>query len=140
MTGDDKLKVDNMSNSQYVYNLLKKDLNVSDVRGKVISNNIANINTKNYKAYSVSFEDSLKQKNDEFQMKTNDERHITGSSSQFGEMKVERENNYSMKEDGNDVDIESEETKQAENSLDYYAVVSQLNNRYSSTNYIINGR
>lgn len=130
-----------MSESQYAYNLLKKDLQVSDTRGKVIANNIANVNTKNYKAYDVSFEDSLKKKIDELDLKTTDTRHISGSSSSpFGDMKVERENNYTMRTDGNDVDIESEETKQAENTLDYYAVVSQLNNRYSSQNYVLNGR
>ncbi|EDT83605.1 flagellar basal body protein, partial [Clostridium botulinum] len=44
------MRVEDMSSSQLVNDLLKKSMNASSYRGKVISNNIANYNTPDYKS------------------------------------------------------------------------------------------
>lgn len=136
--GDDNMNTNGISNSKFTYNLLKKGLDASSTRGKVISNNIANVNTKGYKAYYVNFEDSLKKNEEELDLKATNTRHFKLNESEFGSINIEREKGYNMRHDGNSVDIESEMMNQAMNELMYNSLVSQVNNRISSRRYIIN--
>jgi flagellar basal-body rod protein FlgB len=46
---------------EVTYMLLKKSLDASSERGRVIAHNIANVNTAGYKASEVEFEDKLKE-------------------------------------------------------------------------------
>ena len=43
-----------------IYGLMKMGLDATELRSRTIANNIANINTPNYKRRYVTFEDSLK--------------------------------------------------------------------------------
>lgn len=126
----------NLSKSENVYNLLKKSLDASSLRGRVIANNIANINTKDYKRYSVSFEGNLKQSIDNLEMKTTDIRHINDGDT-LGEIKVEQDTSSSMREDGNNVDIDNEMANLAANNLMYNALISQVNSRIAMQRYVI---
>ncbi|SKA72699.1 flagellar basal-body rod protein FlgB [Clostridium sp. USBA 49] len=126
-----------LSKSQYVYELLKKSLDASSLRSKVIANNIANINTKGYKRYNVSFEESLKNSVDNLNLKTTDKKHINDGKS-LGNIKIEQDTSRSMREDGNNVDIDNEMTNQAANSLMYNALISQVNSRIALERYVIN--
>lgn len=135
------MKINNLSNGDQAYNLLKKGLDASSLRGKVIANNIANINTKGYKKYTVSFEENLKKSIDDvgsIDLKTTNERHIKDGSSD-GEIEVKQDTSSSMREDGNNVDIDNEMANQAANSLMYNALISQVNSKLSLERYIING-
>jgi flagellar basal-body rod protein FlgB len=129
--------VNDMSKSQEVYNLLKKSLDASSLRSKVIANNIANINTKNYKRYYVSFEDSLNQNLNELELKTDNDRHIQ-TVEEPDQIQLKQDTNTSMNEDGNNVDIENEMVNQASNTLMYDALITEANNRLNMTKYIIN--
>lgn len=120
-----------------VYGLLKQGLNASSLRSKISANNIANINTRGFKKQYVTFEESLKGSQD--RLKVTDERHINIGSA-TGEVTVKRDTSNSMREDGNNVDIENEMVNQAANNLMYNALVTQVNNRMTITKYIINGR
>lgn len=129
--------VNDMSKSQEVYNLLKKSLDASSLRSKVIANNIANINTKDYKRYYVSFEDSLNQNLNELELKTDNDRHIQ-TVEEPDQIQLKQDTSSSMREDGNNVDIENEMVNQASNTLMYDALITEANNRLSMTKYIIN--
>lgn len=129
--------VNDMSKSQEVYNLLKKSLDASSLRSKVIANNIANINTKNYKRYYVSFEDSLNQNLNELELKTDNDRHIQ-TVEEPDQIQLKQDTSSSMREDGNNVDIENEMVNQASNTLMYDALITEANNRLNMTKYIIN--
>ncbi|SHI59360.1 flagellar basal-body rod protein FlgB [Clostridium amylolyticum] len=124
------------SNKLNDYELIKKSLDATNMRGKVISQNMSNINTKGYKKYSVSFEETLKSQSD-FQMKITNERHITENGQAYGEIKVERDNSNSMREDGNNVDLDMEKANQAANTLMYNALITQANSKLSNTRYVI---
>lgn len=124
--------------SENTYNLLKKSMDASAVRSKVIANNVANINTKNYKKFYVTFEETLNDSMGKNMMKTDNAKHMqTGSSS--GEIAVKREENTSMRQDGNNVDIDLEMTNQAANTLMFNALVTQVNSKIRLTSYIIGG-
>lgn len=128
-----------MSKDQAVYDLLKKGLDASSLRGKATANNIANINTKGYKRQYVTFEENLKESMDKFPLKTTEEKHITISNN-LEEAKMETDKSSSMREDGNNVDIDNEMVNQAANTMMYNALISQVNNRIAMERYVINGR
>jgi len=124
--------------SENTYDLLKKSMDASAVRSKVSANNIANINTKGYKKFYVTFEDTLNDSMGENKMKTDNVKHIeTGSSS--GDIAVKRDESTSMRQDGNNVDIDLEMTNQAANTLMFNALVTQVNSRMALKSYIIGG-
>jgi flagellar basal-body rod protein FlgB len=121
-----------------VYNLIKSSLDASSLRSKVSANNIANINTKEFKASYVSFEDTFKKSVESLELKTNNEKHLKINSEE-GQISVKKDTTSSMREDGNNVNIDSEMTNQAANSLMYNALITQINNRLSNTRTVING-
>lgn len=133
------MNVKNMSEDQLTYNLLKKSLDATSLRSKAIASNISNINTKDYKRKYVTFEDSLKQSVDDLELKTTDEKHLNYGS-EYGEIKMETDNSSSMREDGNNVDIDNEMVNEAANTLMYNALINQVNSRLSMEKYVIDGK
>lgn len=132
------MNIDNSSLDSNVYNLIKKSLDASSLRSKVSANNIANINTKGYKSYYVSFEDTLKNNIDELALKATDPKHINDVP-QSGDITVKQDTTTAMNQDGNNVDIDNEMVNQAANSLMYNAMVTEINNKLTNTRYVING-
>lgn len=133
------MRVEYMSNSQLVNELLKKSMDASSYRSRVISNNIANYNTPGYKRHYVTFEETLKDNLNNINMKLTKEKHINNGF-EFGQVKEEIDDSTSMKTDGNNVDIDNEMVNNSANALMYNALVTQVNNRLATTRYIINGR
>lgn len=119
----------------YTYNLIKRGLDVSSLRGKVIANNMANINTANYKRLNVSFEDTLRDVTKEIS-KTG---YVDGDKLDFGSIRVDKDTTSSMRSDGNNVDLDIEKANQAANTLLYNALVTEANNKLNMTKYVITG-
>lgn len=105
-----------------IYGLMKMGLDATELRNRTIANNIVNINTPNYKRKYVTFEDSLKKEMDNAKI----------------EVKVDKDS--VVREDGNNVDLESEKVNQAAASLQYNAIVSLTNTKLSMTKSVISGR
>jgi len=103
---------------------------------KAIANNIANINTKGYKRYYVSFDEIMNNTSKDGQMKITNSKHITDSSQ---DITVKQDNSTSMREDGNNVDLEAEMTSQAANTMMYESMVRLINDKLSSTSSVIKG-
>lgn len=130
------MKINNLSEDKKVYNLLKKSLDVSSIRSEVIRNNISNFNTKGYKRYFVSFEDSLNSNLDELDLKTTENKHISSDNKE--DFKIQKDVSSTIREDGNNVDVDQEMINEAENTLMYNALITQLNNRLSLRKIVIN--
>lgn len=128
-----------MNISALTNELLRKDISASSLRGKVIANNIANLNTKGYKRKSVSFEETLSNSMDNISLKTNNERHIN-SGDVPGTISVKEDNSSSITNDGNNVDVDLEMVDMASNNMLYESLITQLNSRMTMTKYVINGR
>jgi flagellar basal-body rod protein FlgB len=137
--GDCKLNVGSISKDQEVYNLLKKGLSASTERSRAIASNIANINTKGYKREYVTFEESLKNNVENLDLKTTDDKHIK-LQGDYGDIETKTDNSSSMRDDGNNVDIDNEKTNQAANTLMYMALINQINSRLTSEKNVINGK
>ncbi|MCR3757820.1 flagellar basal body rod protein FlgB [Clostridium felsineum] len=133
------MAINGISSSQYTYNLLGKGLDATSERGKAISNNIANVNTKGYKRYYVNFEDNLKSSMDNLAMERTDSRHINDGAS-FGDIQLKKDTASSVNEDGNNVDVDSEMSNEAQNTLEYYTLINQISSRISMERSVINGR
>ncbi|MEK7776578.1 MAG: flagellar basal body rod protein FlgB [Planctomycetota bacterium] len=100
-------------------NLLEKMLNVSTTKHKVIANNIANVNTPGYKRMEVSFEDQLSRAIQDAPVSklVNLQPKIVVSK--------DKEGSGSIRNDGNNVNIDSEITSLVRNTLSY-SIYTQL--------------
>jgi len=128
-----------LGNEGSTYSLIKEGISAANVRSKAISNNMANINTKDYKRFNVVFEDNLRGTADSgMTLKTTNSKHISNSDSQ-GNITIEKDETTSMRTDGNNVDLDIEKVNQAANTLKYNALVQQANGKLSTMKYVING-
>ncbi|TGY43786.1 flagellar basal body rod protein FlgB [Clostridium sartagoforme] len=125
-------------NNDSTMQLLKAGLDASALRGKVIANNMSNINTEDFKRSYVSFEENLKSEIDKFSLKKTDDKHLSGTlSDSLVDIKVD--NSTSMRSDGNNVDLDLEKVDQAANSLMYNALITQANSKLNMTKSVISG-
>lgn len=121
--------------------LLEKSLDASSLRQKVLSNNIANIDTVNFKRSDVSFADKLQEvlSGDALSGRVTDPRHIAIGTSDIQSVQpsVYADNSTSMRNDGNNVDIDAEMSNLANNQLLYDTVTQQLNMTFGIMRYAI---
>ena len=103
------------------YNLMKSGLNAAQLRSKTIANNIANINTPNYKRKYVKFEETLNNVN------------------KTGKIEVKTDTSGAVRTDGNNVDMDLEKVNQAANTLMYNALITQANSKLNMTKSVISG-
>lgn len=120
------------------YRLLKSALSASLMRQDSLSNNIANVNTPNYKANRVLFEDHLKKAKSKsyIGMKGTHENHISTDNVDI-QPKIVKDESTTMRNDGNNVDIDLEMANLAANQLLYNAFIQQTNSKISTLRYVI---
>lgn len=116
------------------YNLLKTALDVSALRQETISNNIANINTPDYKASRVEFESYLKNAASKSRLNTTHTNHIDINSEA---PIIKKQKDTFIQDNGNNVDIDYEMAELSANDIYYDALVSQLNVKYAMTRSVM---
>lgn len=127
-------------------NLLEKSLNASWARNDVISQNLANVDTPNYKRKDISFEQYLNESLDgkKLEGKLTDERHIPINSKNIDKIEPELtqdDSDVSMRIDGNNVDVDSEMAYLAKNTIQYNTLIQMVNSNYSRIkNVLAEGR
>jgi len=111
--------------------LMQKGISASWMRNAVIRNNIANVETPNFKASEVEFESTLAralQGTGFVGARTHPgHREIGGGELDSVVPRIVQRKGLSMRFDGNNVDIESENVKLAQNSLYYNTMVEKMN-------------
>lgn len=120
--------------------LINQALNAATQRHTEISHNIANVNTRNYKASRVVFESELKKALDKTngRLNTTHSKHIDIASNISDiQPKVVKDNSTSMRLDGNNVDIDMENANLAANQLLYNALIIQANSKISTLRHVI---
>ena len=125
-------------NNDSSFELLKLGLDASAARGKVIANNMSNINTANFKKSYVAFEDNLKEETSKFNLKKTNEAHLSGRGND-SIISIEKDNSTSIRTDGNNVDLDLEKVNQASNTLMYNALITQANSKLAMTKSVIGG-
>ena len=133
--------------AQSLINLIQNGLDGSYKRQQVISNNIANVNTPDYKRKNVDFLKTLKShyrnetinsNNDQTIIETTDQKHIPANNSKDISFKAEIHNQTKFRNDGNNVDIDVEMAELAKNNIYYNTLVKQLNSKFSMLKNVIN--
>lgn len=115
---------------------LERGLDLSSLRHRLISNNIANVDTPGYKASDVSFQNILEKEQAKFVgQRTNQKHLVIGQNSD--EPKILVNHQTSMLNNKNNVDIEFEMTKLSENNIYYQTLTQTLNKHYSMLRYVI---
>jgi len=137
------------------FKVLEGALNVSNMRHRVITNNIANVDTPNFRRSEVIFESYLKnyldkaeQKNvnkgkNKLSMSTTNSRHITEERDEdlpFVGAVVKKINKQTMRTDGNNVDIDIEMADMAKNTIYYQAVAQRVNGYFATLKSVIESR
>jgi flagellar basal-body rod protein FlgB len=119
---------------------LEQALNYSSLKQKVVSQNIANADTPNYKAKDVSFKAVLQNELDQnFSTYKTDNRHIDFSESSATNPAVVIRPNVQYSTNGNSVDLDKEMSDLAKNQIYYDALIEQENNKFSALQTVIRG-
>lgn len=128
---------------QITYSMIKKSLDASSLRSRIVANNIANVDTKGFKASEVNFEDKLRKamSNEGLALDVTEPKHIEGEVATLDRLKpdVVKEAGTTMKADGNNVDIDNEMTNLAGNTIMYNTLISQASAMMSMRSYVITG-
>ncbi|MCT4642069.1 MAG: flagellar basal body rod protein FlgB [Bacteriovoracaceae bacterium] len=122
---------------------LASGMKFREMRQEIISSNIANAETPDYKAKRLDFEAALARALDvdgNMGMKVTDEKHYDVGSGGFDNLEPEvvEDPNGVVNESGNSVNREKEMTKMAENKIMYDALVQLMNKKLALKKYIIN--
>lgn len=124
--------------------MLEKNLDLRSLRHNLISSNIANKDTPNYKAFDVAVEEELK-KLDQPQktvLSKTHSAHITTGETDHGGLEATvtlSSNSLGQRADGNTVDIENEMATLAENSLLYETATQIIRKKFQGLKTAIQG-
>ncbi|SHJ43029.1 flagellar basal body rod protein FlgB [Tepidibacter formicigenes] len=108
--------------------LLSKGLNAYSLKHEVITNNISNANTPNYKRKDVQFDEILKkslQNNKSVELCTTNQKHIKMNSDSI-KPKIITSQNTKSRLDGNNVDIDVEMAQLTKNYIKYSVISQQI--------------
>lgn len=102
-------------------------------RQEVISENIANFETPNYKRKYVAFEDELKQV-----MESKDlSKQERISQIENSDITVNKDETFTMRQDGNSVDVEQENIEMLRTSYQFMYAERTLNDHFSRLRFAI---
>ena len=118
---------------------LEKGLAYATLKNKAIAQNIANVDTPNYKAKEVSFKQVFEnvQKEPLTSYRT-DVRHFTFEVGQSAPG-LYSYNNFSARPNGNGVNMDAEQASLAENQIYYNALIDRVSGKLSTLNNVIKG-
>ncbi|MBC9824493.1 flagellar basal body rod protein FlgB [Carnobacterium inhibens] len=119
------------------YNLMKNALDAASMRQEMISSNVANVNTADYKVNKVDFETILDNVSNGTAMNKTNDLHIGFGNLEDVSPVVSKRTDTTVKENGNNVDIDIEMAEEASNSIYYNAMITQLNAKYSMLRSVI---
>ena len=115
-----------------VLNVLQKGLNASGMRHQVLSNNVANIDTPNFKRSDVDFQvvlgAALGEESGKLPMKLTSPKHLHGFEDGSGSGIV-TDHSTSLRNDGNNVDVDREMANVAENGLYYNSLTRTISSQ-----------
>lgn len=122
-------------------NVLSSAADGAWARNNAIANNIANIDTPNYKRQDVSFQWELQQALRNNKYTTLDQKvsdvNQNNRLSHFSPRTYTDHAGYSYRLDGNNVDIDTENVEMASNQLLYNGIVQSINNEFTNLKTVI---
>lgn len=118
-------------------NILDKAADAANLRNELLTNNIANVSTPNYKRKDLDFESVLQgelagEKNLSKAVKKANQNLVTLDAQVYTDNA-----SLSYRLDGNNVDINTEEARLAENQIKYQALVDLMNQEFARYNTVL---
>ena len=118
-------------------NILDKAADAANLRNELLTNNIANVSTPNYKRKDLDFESVLQgelagEKNLSKAVKKANQNLETLDAQVYTDNAT-----LSYRLDGNNVDINTEEARLAENQIKYQALVDLMNQEFARYNTVL---
>ncbi len=127
-----------ISTSAFGYiNVLDKAADASWTRESLITNNIANVNTPNYKRRDLDFESVLNEQLGSCKHESLDAKMRTVDLSQLNPMVYTDHSSLSYRLDGNNVDIDTEEAELASEQIKYQALTTSISKEFSRMKSVI---
>lgn len=129
------------------FTILEKSMDAHTKRAEALADNIANVNTPNYKRKDVQFESFLQKalyedgssvigrRTDEKHFKIGIENKLDSVEASFTEDK-----NTKMRYDGNNVDIEIEKVEQTKNNIRYQFATNKISGGFTLLKSVIKSR
>ncbi|PLX66753.1 MAG: flagellar basal body rod protein FlgB [Denitrovibrio sp.] len=125
-------------------NSLAAGLDTASVKNGVIAKNIANVDTPGFKAMDLKFNTVMKEalgEGKKLPLAITNEKHLppatrTVDPSSF----IYQQNNPSVRNDGNDVNIDYEMTQMAENTIRYNMISDITGSKFTKLKSIFSGR
>ncbi|MCS6838208.1 MAG: flagellar basal body rod protein FlgB [Bdellovibrionaceae bacterium] len=113
-----------------------------DLKHKIVSSNIANSETPNYKAKKIDFEQALKRQLDLEKIRQLSASHpnhipVGGTVSASARAEIYEDPDGPVSNDGNTVDLEKEMTRLAENQIQYKTLIQLINKKLASLKYAV---
>lgn len=116
--------------------VLKKGLDFQSARNLMISTNVSNMETPDFKAHDINFEKQLQEfvsSGNRLQMKSTNSKHFGPSNEGLKSMKPQPfELSDPSKSNGNNVNVDKEMGKLAENQIMYTAFIQLMMKRGST--------
>ena len=126
------------------FNYLSRGMTAASMRQEVISHNIANVNTPNYRKTNLEFEDLLAREiygeddDGKLKMVRTQDKHLPENFPPFhAEPTMIEDHSTIMRTDDNNVDIDIEMATLAKNQLYYNALANQLGGYISKMKNVI---
>jgi flagellar basal-body rod protein FlgB len=114
---------------------LHKSLNTGALQHKVLTSNIANIDTPNYKAFEVVMEDALRKNGstaEALKIVRTQPQHLAGRRPSSSNLKIRAADPppFNLRADGNTVDLEKTMGKLAENTILYRTAAQIIKKKF----------
>lgn len=123
----------------HTMNILERSLDYSALKNNLISNNIANVDTPNYKAKKVEFKSVLNEAlTNQLETKRTHPKHIPFNN-QRTPFQIVSNHQTMYNHNGNNVDIDKEMSELAKNQIYYRGLVDRINGKFSTLQTVIRG-
>ena len=118
-------------------NVMGKAADAAWQRNEIIANNIANVDTPNYKRQDINFEAQLRRALGESRYETVDAKVADLTSSELKARVYTDAANFSYRLDGNNVDIDTENVELASNQIKYNGIITGINHEFSNLKMVM---
>ena len=121
-------------------NVLNKAAEASWTKNEIIANNIANVDTPDYKRKDLNFESLLSEALSDNSIYTkNMDKKVANLNLASLKPRVYTEySNLSYRYDGNNVDIDTEQAYLADNQIKYYTLLDSMTHEFNRLKSVLN--
>lgn len=122
------------------FQTLENSLDYATVKNQTLANNIANVDTPNYKAKDVAFKDILANElNGPTKTKQTQPEHMSSNHTLHNQFQAFEKNDTNYNHNGNNVDMDKEMASLAKNQLYYQSIVDRMNDKFHDLQTVVRG-